>query len=178
MALSDRRRTCAAVWCTLFVGLLLVSSAGGLESNDNDDSNNLGLLTAACADNFCRTGVSGLDLWLSLEEVSFSEAFRFCAILLADTPLARDEVDPPRPAARKRSRGCVIPLSGEMCRVLLTTFVATPLFGFPVLGITLHGSPFFFKSLWGRCLVYTSFLYMISLECPNFLRVLFSQARF
>lgn len=70
MTVSDRRRTCAAIWCTLFVGLLLVSSASAVEKNDNDDSNNLGLLTSACADNFCRNGVSGLDLWLSLEEVS------------------------------------------------------------------------------------------------------------
>lgn len=68
MTVSDRRRTCAAIWCTLFVGLLLVSSASAVEKNDNDDSNNLGLLTSACADNFCRNGVSGLDLWLSLEE--------------------------------------------------------------------------------------------------------------
>lgn len=69
MTVSDRRRTRAAIWCTLFVGLLLVSSVSAV-ANDNDDSNNLGLLTSACADNFCRSGVSGLDLWLSLEEVS------------------------------------------------------------------------------------------------------------
>ena len=92
------------------MGLLLVSSAGGLEQNDNDDSNNLGLLTAACADNFCRTGVSGLDLWLSLEEVSFSEAFRFLTILVADTPLTRDGVDPARPAAPERPHGFGTPL--------------------------------------------------------------------
>lgn len=69
MPVSNRRRTCAATWCTLFVGLLLVYYASAIEKNDNDDSNNLGLLTSACADNFCRSGVSGLDLWLSLEEV-------------------------------------------------------------------------------------------------------------
>lgn len=73
------------MWCTLFVGLLLVSCSSAMQTNDNqDDANNLGLLTSACADSFCKGGVSGLDLWLSLEAVSARQDFRFSAFLLAD----------------------------------------------------------------------------------------------
>lgn len=32
--------------------------------------NNLGLTAKACAETYCRAGTNGLDLWVSLEEVS------------------------------------------------------------------------------------------------------------
>lgn len=39
--------------------------------NDNGEigENGLGLLTRACARQYCHAGVQGLDLWLSLKEV-------------------------------------------------------------------------------------------------------------
>lgn len=34
--------------------------------------NNLGLTAKACAETYCQAGTNGLDLWISLEEVSVS----------------------------------------------------------------------------------------------------------
>ncbi len=35
--------------------------------------NNLGLLAKSCSEQFCHAGINGLDLWISLEEVSLGE---------------------------------------------------------------------------------------------------------
>lgn len=53
------------------VAVLAVVVLGGVEAakNSDDDDNNLGLMAKACA-NYCHSGVNGLDLWVSLEEVS------------------------------------------------------------------------------------------------------------
>lgn len=40
--------------------------------------NNLGLTARACAQNFCRAGINGLDLWISMEEVRVCDV---CALL-------------------------------------------------------------------------------------------------
>lgn len=40
-----------------------------MEDNNNDTGNNLGLLSKTCSTNFCRRGVSGLDLWMTFEQV-------------------------------------------------------------------------------------------------------------
>lgn len=54
-----------------FVAVLGVVVLGGVEAanNSNDEDNNLGLMAKACA-SYCHSGVNGLDLWVSLEEVS------------------------------------------------------------------------------------------------------------
>lgn len=50
--------------------LLLVPVAEGMAKNEEKDSNDLGLLAQACAASYCGVGMTALDLWLSLEEVS------------------------------------------------------------------------------------------------------------
>lgn len=65
----------SGLWFVLLVVVLLVCAqpaAAGYQAgkNDNDDDNGLGLLAKTCAESFCRSGVQGLDLWISLEEVS------------------------------------------------------------------------------------------------------------
>lgn len=57
------------VLCCLAVLGLGVLGRVEAAKNDNDDDNNLGLMAKACA-NYCSSGVNGLDLWVSLEEVS------------------------------------------------------------------------------------------------------------
>ncbi|CAM9680887.1 unnamed protein product [Scytosiphon promiscuus] len=52
----------------VLLAFLLPSGVDAMASNEADDSNNLGLLAQACAENFCNAGVDALDLWLSLEE--------------------------------------------------------------------------------------------------------------
>ena len=49
---------------------LLAPAAEAMAKNEGTESNNLGLLAQACASSYCGVGVTPLDLWLSLEEVS------------------------------------------------------------------------------------------------------------
>lgn len=52
------------------LSVLLAPVAEAMAKNEGKESNNLGLLAEACASSHCGVGVTALDLWLSLEEVS------------------------------------------------------------------------------------------------------------
>jgi len=43
---------------------------------DSVTDNNLGLLAKSCSEQFCHAGINGLDLWISLEEVSSAGRIR------------------------------------------------------------------------------------------------------
>lgn len=65
----------SGLWFVLLALVLLICAqpaVAGYQAgkNDNNDDNGLGLLAKTCAESFCRSGVQGLDLWISLEEVS------------------------------------------------------------------------------------------------------------
>lgn len=72
----------SGLWFVLLVVLLICAqpAAAGYQAgkNDNNDDNGLGLLAKTCAESFCRSGVQGLDLWISLEEVSATFEHRTC----------------------------------------------------------------------------------------------------
>ena len=53
----------ACLWCAQ-------PAVAGYEAgkNDNNNDNGLGLLAKTCAESFCRSGVQGLDLWISLDK--------------------------------------------------------------------------------------------------------------
>lgn len=74
---SMRRAVALPTWAArvcMGVALLMFCaySAHGMEKNDNAMGNNLGFVSRTCSSNFCRRGVSALDLWVSFEQVSES----------------------------------------------------------------------------------------------------------
>lgn len=67
---NNQQRRCAALCFIWFLlgGMMMVMASPDFD-NDEIAQNNLGMMSKSCA-KFCREGVNGLDLWISLEEMS------------------------------------------------------------------------------------------------------------
>lgn len=69
----------AAVWAIVLSLAVLSCAEAGADvawNNSPIDDNNLGRVARGCSGRHCHAGVSGLDLWLSLQEVSEIDLWR------------------------------------------------------------------------------------------------------
>lgn len=56
-------------WLLVSLLMVLFSGFGSTETDVDFDWNNLGKLAQACSSKHCQAGVTGLDFWVSLNEV-------------------------------------------------------------------------------------------------------------